>query len=287
MIEGRASLTAQVVALSRAILSAEASGRLVDDPYAQAMLPAPLRLIPRGAESAAAGPLLLGLDLAFAGFFGQIASRTLFFDEKLREAVAGGVGQVVILGAGFDTRAIRLAAPGVAFFEVDHPATQATKRSRLAARGIAPGGAFVAVDFTRDDPAAALAAAGHDAARPTFFLWEGVIMYLDEAKVRGALRAIKSRAAPGSALALDAITRVPIDNIGQALFRTIGRAFELLGEPLRLWIEPEALTALLGEEGFLVEELLGADALYARYLAGWARRRPNPIAYVAKARVGG
>jgi O-methyltransferase involved in polyketide biosynthesis len=160
-----------------------------------------------------------------------IWARTRFFDDQVMAAVGAGIPQVVICGAGYDDRALRFRSPGVRFIELDHPATQADKSRRLSALGSlsAPGapGALGApgapgadgalgigppsvvlapADFRHDDPAAVLAAGGHDTARPTLFLCEGLLIYLDESVVQRLLAALRSRAAQGSSLAASLAT---------------------------------------------------------------------------------
>jgi len=128
-----------------------------------------------------------------------ILLRVAFIDQVLERERRD---QVVILGAGLDTRAWRL--PGLrdaSLFEVDHPATQAYKRARVPRLG--PPHAqprYVAVDFRRDDLAGALREAGHDPSLPTAWVWEGVIMYLDDAALRSTLAAIRAASGPGSVL---------------------------------------------------------------------------------------
>jgi methyltransferase (TIGR00027 family) len=108
--------------------------------------------------------------------------RTAFFDRQTLDAIGRGVRQVVIVGAGYDGRALRFATPEVRFFEVDHPATQNDKRARLTALEATLGDTvFVPVDLTVDDVASALHAVGHDAARPSLFLVEGLLGYLPRA----------------------------------------------------------------------------------------------------------
>ncbi len=120
--------------------------------------------------------------------FGYLAARTRFYDEAIRSALGGGVAQVVIVAAGFDSRAWRLAAPGVRFFEIDLPATQALKRERAPG----PGPVYVPVDLERDDLSNALRSAGHRIDHPTVFVAEGVLMYLSEQRVRAVLASCHS-----------------------------------------------------------------------------------------------
>src|SRR4051795_5675419 len=110
----------------------------------------------------------------------HLLARTTFFDQAALDAIARGVDQVVIVGAGYDDRALRFRSPGVRFFELDHPVTQADKRGRLEAIEADTGTiTFVSADFTRDPVAELLAEAGQDASRPTLFICEGLVIYLE------------------------------------------------------------------------------------------------------------
>jgi methyltransferase (TIGR00027 family) len=110
------------------------------------------------------------------------AARSRIAEDALAKAVERGVRQIVILGAGLDTFALRNphGARQIRIFEVDHPATQAGKRQRLAEAQIAlpPGLIFVPADFERDDLGEKLAAAGFQQNSPAFFTWLGVVPYL-------------------------------------------------------------------------------------------------------------
>ncbi len=140
--------------------------------------------------------------------FGWIETRTQFFDAVVVDALRDGIRQIVILGAGYDGRALRYRTPGVTFLEVDHPATQGDKRARLdAVHASTEGITFVPADFTEPGLADALAAAGHDAGAPTQYVCEGVLRYLPEAWFRELLRVAAVRAAPGSRLAVSVSTR--------------------------------------------------------------------------------
>jgi len=138
--------------------------------------------------------------------------RTDFFDRMLADAVNPGqdhpVGQVVILGAGFDTRAYgSLKDSGVRLFEVDMPATQQVKREALAKAGLASDHVtFVETDFNQKSWLEALEEQGFDPSLPTFILWEGVTMYLNDEAVRATLNKV-ARLAPGSRIAFDFFSR--------------------------------------------------------------------------------
>ncbi|WP_280310081.1 class I SAM-dependent methyltransferase [Nocardia abscessus] len=123
-----------------------------------------------------------------------IAARSRFADDTVAAAIARGIDQVVILGAGLDTTACRHVGAGVRFFEVDHPNTQTWKRRRLSEAGITvPASlAFVPIDFENLSLAAGLAGAGLDRSRGAVYIWLGVAVYLTRSSVDGTLRYIAS-----------------------------------------------------------------------------------------------
>ncbi|MGH3230923.1 MAG: SAM-dependent methyltransferase [Streptosporangiaceae bacterium] len=181
-------------------------------------------------------------------------ARTRFFDEQVLAAVRAGVPQVVICGAGYDDRALRFRAPGVRFFELDHPATQADKARRLRAMGAdLQSVVLAAADFRDDDAAAVLAAAGHDASWPTLFLCEGLLIYLDPVVIRRLLGGLRSRASPGSSLAASLSTHPSgLNSARVAEELNTGRRHGTT-EPW-LTVRPAAAwRLLLGETGWLVD----------------------------------
>ena len=195
----------------------------------------------------------------------MIALRTSAIDAAVRDAIAAGATQLVILGAGYDGRAWRLPElTGVKVFEVDHPATQGDKRTRVAqlppARGIVT---FVPVDFERDSLGVALARAGHDPSSPTCWIWEGVVMYLTHDAMHATLAAVAERSAPGSTLIINYHT----EHRGW-ISRTI---FRLIGEPqISAWT-PEEMAADLHSVGFEVREDSGMTDWNARFAQRSAR----------------
>jgi len=146
-------------------------------------------------------------DVEVAGMQNLMLVRTRFIDEHARTALQNGAKQLVILGAGFDTRPYRFAelVKDKKVFEVDYASTQEIKKRRLAAASIPipPNVNFVQIDFKKQSLRDVLSAAGYDASQKAFFIWEGVSMYLAEQAVRETLRAISSYAASGSGLVMD------------------------------------------------------------------------------------
>jgi methyltransferase (TIGR00027 family) len=158
-------------------------------------------------------------------------ARTTYFDLALDRHL-GEIDQLVILGAGFDTRAYRLPADTtVRCFEVDTPRTQPFKRAILARAGVdARRVTFVAADFAREDWFQNLIAAGFDPGKATFFLWEGVTMYLDRKSVESTLRKIAGMG-PGSVVAFDYFSTAHLES--ESPYMTYSRAMlRFIGEPL-------------------------------------------------------
>jgi methyltransferase (TIGR00027 family) len=179
--------------------------------------------------------------------------RTRFFDRETLAAIRSGTGQIVIVAAGYDGRALRFASPNVRWFEVDHPSTQADKRARLAADGIPTSAiTFVAADLTRDDFVSEMRRAGHDPGRPSLFIVEGLLGYLSREHTSVLLAELRRLAAPGSRLAV----AFPILARNQTLSEKIslrlrGLIVSLVGEP---WLvrfgadEPDTILSDCGWE---------------------------------------
>jgi len=165
----------------------------------------------------------------------QASARQTFYDSVVERSLAD-VAQLVILGAGFDTRAFRLPKETrVRAFEVDTPKTLGLKQEVLKKAGVDPAGVtFVAADFEKEDWLSRLVEAGFDA-KPTLFLWEGVTPYLDRAAVEDTLRKIAGTA-QGSILAFDYFTTEVLESRSLSL-RTVRASLRAGGEPLKFGID--------------------------------------------------
>jgi methyltransferase (TIGR00027 family) len=246
MKPGRASRTAELVCLGRAIAHCTSPIAEFSDPTAYELLPAWAR---SRVERLRAGTPPSGLrERIWRGYMNRqstvMIARTVEIDRVIRDAAAP---QLVVLGAGLDGRAWRMdALHDAVVFEVDHPDTQRAKRERagvltLRAREVR----FVPVDFTRDSLDVGLDAAGHDVPSITTWVWEGVVMYLTRAEIEASLRVIARRSAHGS--------RVVIVYHRMALQRfAIALAVRWLGEPFRSHFTVDAMRALLATHGFAV-----------------------------------
>ncbi len=138
------------------------------------------------------------------GMSSAIYNRTLYFDKIINQA-KGAVEQFVVMGAGFDTRCYGdLKNSDLGLFELDQAKMQQTKREYLKRVGIDTSHVtFVTVDFTTEHWYEKLEAAGYDPNKKSFFLWEGVTLYLSEIDVRNILRELEEHAVPGSIIAAD------------------------------------------------------------------------------------
>jgi methyltransferase (TIGR00027 family) len=181
---------------------------------------------------------------------------------------------VVILGAGYDTRAARMPKSGVRYFEVDHPDTQAAKRARLAALPGYPidAATYAPCDFEREDPVDRLRAAGLSARVPTLVLWEGVVPYLTEAAVRAAATTLARGLDPRSLLAFDFVGK----NLaaGQKLSAQDHGMRDFIGdlaEPVRFGADH--ITPLLAACGYRWVRTVSFDDLALQLLGDYQRDR--------------
>jgi methyltransferase (TIGR00027 family) len=193
----------------------------------------------------------------------MMAVRTVAIDDALRTAASP---QIVILGAGLDGRAWRMSELADAIvFEVDHPDSQRKKRERAAplkqaARDIR----FVPVDFGRDRLEQALESAGHDPARQTTWIWEGVVMYLERADIEATLRVVEARSVPGSRL-------VVMYTSPSIIRRVSGFFLGRLGESVRSPLTADEMRRLLAGFNFTVLKDDDLPRIASRLLTGFGK----------------
>jgi methyltransferase (TIGR00027 family) len=228
-----------------------------------------------------------GTHPVLVGARAQVLCRSRFTEDRLAEAVAGGTGQYVMLGAGLDTFAHRSPlAHRVRVFEVDHPSSQADKRVRLAAAGLSGPVSYVDADFDTDDLLSGLAAAGFDPRRPALVSWLGVSMYLEADAIRRTA-AVVGRFAPGTELILDYMLPPSLrDEAGQSYVDQVAPVSEQRGEPWRSFFAPEEMGELLRRAGFAATDHIGQRETVPP--AAWDRTdslHPARLATIAHARV--
>lgn len=292
MQPSRTSRTAEIMALFRALETARPPrARLFADPLAAGFLSPGLRLLARAAALPGLRALLRRyLDRRFPGALGSGVARTRLIDDWAGVHVVAGVRQIVLLGAGFDARAWRLAAfAGLPVFEVDHPATAAEKRRRLAGAGADMRRIVsVTLDFDREQLPEALARAGFDPKRPTLVIWEGVTNYLTADAVAAVIR-WAGELAVGSALIFTYIDEAVLSDPGRFFgARRVLREVAATGEPWTFGFDPARLPRYLAERGLLLLEDLGADQYRACcFGAAAAAMRGYQFYRAANARVSG
>jgi methyltransferase (TIGR00027 family) len=256
------SATALMVAAYRARATAREDG-ICSDPWAEALA---------GAEG---HELAARYDEAFPHMELWIALRTAFFDARVQSlAGPGGIDQVVLLGAGFDTRAARLGRDGLRFFEVDRGPSQLAKLAALQRISGYPtaSATYVTCDFEREDFLDRLVGAGLKAERPTLFLWEGVTAYLTEAAVRATLRRVAHGTAPESVLVFEHLRRKIVSGDVQSEKDRESRAFvSNLGEPLRFGVDYPL--PLLYDEGFRRVRVLTFDEVCLDFTGSYKKER--------------
>lgn len=275
MLKNRPSVTASLVALARGVASRTSSIKDPPlDPFARDLLPLPFALLYRLIEaSAEASPrIATAWNPVLLGLIDHMALRTAIIDDALREAITLGAEQLVIMGAGLDARAYRMPElRGLSTFEVDHPATQAYKVERLRQqRQQTENVKFVAVDFENGSIGESLAAAGHDPTRRTFWIWEGVTMYLHPEATRATLAALSARSSKRSRIA---ITYLTPDRTTIPLLTSVAGVFlRALGEPLRGRLSTSEMRDALGEVGFEVV----SDTSEIDWVTRYGHRRAGP-----------
>ncbi len=255
-----ASRTALLVAAYRARHSAR-EGAVATDPWAARLA---------GDDGAA---LADAQDALYPHLELWVGVRTAYLDAHVATWTSAphDFRQIVILGAGLDMRAFRLAKPGVRFFEVDHPASQADKLARLDAIGAHPNdkASYVACDFETQSFADQLGAAGFDRNAPALVVWEGVTPYLREPAIRATLRAIATRCHPRSIVVFDHLLKRVVQRTEK---KDDTQAFvDALGEVV-VWGTNDPVPMLF-EEGFRHARSLAFDEACLTLTGTYVRER--------------
>lgn len=239
----------------------EPERRLVQDDLAYAFLPRGLRALVRTTRLPVVRRLMIGAtERSGPGLWANLACRKRFIDKKLDESLAD-IDAVIVLGAGLDTRAYRLARrTDIPVFEVDLPVNIERKAATVErVLGGAPRSVhLVPVDFERDDLAAELAKHGYRSDFRTFFVWEGVTQYLTEDAVRATFSYLRSAAA-GSRLVFTYVQRDFID--GKNLYGSKS-AYRRFREKQQIWkfgLHPDEVAGFIAEYGWRVGEQAGPE----------------------------
>ncbi len=189
--------------------------------------------------------------------------RTRYYDDHLDERLGNGCRQVVILGAGLDTRGVRKQAPGVTYFEIDDPDIISFKRERLAETGIEAPIVFIPGNYVTDGLLDLLDANGFDFDLPTYVIWEGNTMYLNRPAVLEVLTDLRSSVGE-LAISFDYLTEAVIDYAtGDEQTSAFVRRFAEMGAPWSFGIDD--LEALAGDTGLIVVDKIKTAALYRTF----------------------
>ncbi len=258
MLEQEPSRTALSAAAHRAAHQVLEDGDIFCDPLAVPILGVDAEVIRNHAEIQARRGMR---------FF--VVSRAAIAESVIKTGVeARGVGQLVVLGAGLDTFAYRNPFGGrLSVFEVDHPATQAWKRRRLAEAGIASGDlvTYAPVDFERETLSDRLADAGLDPAIRTIFTWLGVVPYLSKATVSATLSQIAAHSGGGEVVFDYGEPPERGDPDQRARREALAARVAAAGEPFLSHFGPEEIADVLQARGFARIEDLGVPALLMRF----------------------
>ena len=279
MKENQVSLTAIMTAYLRAYHAMHDTRKIFDDVLAYCLIPEERRALIEQGFSRALQMRVPESDLACsdreanalpsllqAMGLPHVLSRSRYTEDNLDQAVKEGVEQYVILGAGLDTFAFRRPdlLSRLQVFEVDHPATQAFKRNRLAELGweIPANLHFVPVDFTKESLADALAGTSYDSRRKSFFSWLGVTMYLTRNEVFATLRSIPHIAPVGSAVIFDYF--VP-EKAAAPHMKELREDLRKIGEPIKTTFDPSTLAVELERVGLRLHENVSPSDIQERY----------------------
>jgi len=276
--------TAQGVAKQRLIETlAKPEKRVINDPYAERFV------MGAGLIKLMGHKLSVWVTQKFApGFHEHLISRTRFIDDLIEKSAAGGSGQYVILGAGYDTRAHRLELPSsLKIFEVDQPEVQARKRSKLPKElPNSENVTYVSVDFNHQSLTEQLMVAGFDQSKPTIFTLEGVSQYVTKEAVTSTINGLAALSQKTSATFFMSYVDELLDTEPAACFgqdypqahkraEIVKRLSAKVGEPWISFYTAEEIEDLLSQNGFTLKENKTLADLNSVYFAPVGRALPE------------
>jgi methyltransferase (TIGR00027 family) len=286
MEEGRPSFTAEIGAVIRAIETEKPEGeRLCYDPLARGFVGKTNRII--GITPVLRKLALWYLEQKHPFVLDCIPARTRYIDEYVNECIDDGIEQLIILGAGYDSRAYRIEKlkGKVTVFEVDHPATQNRKIEQVKKMlGSLPSDVvYVPIDFNKEELSQKMLQSGYDANKKSLFIWEGVTPHLTAEAVDGTLHFVATNSAPGSSIIFNYILKSVVDGTcqveGAAVIREafsrggITDFSSSQGDRLRFGIEEGTIEAFLSERGFGRIKDISGDYYEDMYFIGPNRSR--------------
>jgi methyltransferase (TIGR00027 family) len=295
-----ASRTALATSLMRAAHTRHDPNPLIEDPWGDCLVPESVREMLRlAALSRLAGDALqkaldspesvLDRSLLQSRSYPNVVTRSRYAEDALKTAVQAGVQQYVLIGAGFDSFALRRPsfAAALQIFEIDFPATQSLKIERIAACGVSlPDSVhFMAADLSQVSVSAALAGSSFDPAKLTFFSWLGVTMYLTREANIATLTSLASCSPAGSEVVFTYLDERLFQAQSES-FRELQARVACIGEPFLSGFDPDSLAASLVGCGLtLIEDLDGADIAHRYDKDGSHHLGQSAFSHIALARV--
>ena len=256
--------------MSRALHSRFAKNPILDDFWAIELLTPRNRARIEAATGAQDVEVTPGFDASPIFALGVASLR--YAEDEVERCVRKGIDQYLILGAGFDTFALRRVdlSGRLRVYEIDHPDVQALKRERVAAAGREPASlpTFVPVDFEATSFAAEIAKSGFDGGRPAVLSWLNTIPYLTQEATVTTMKEIHAVLAAGSRVVVNYGAEVPLTPDQIAFLSRLQEVVSSAGEPVRSQWKPEDFAAMLSEIGFEVLEHASEVDLTARYFEG-------------------
>ena len=286
MEEGKPSFKAEVDAIIRTIETEKpVSERLCYDPFAKGFIGTTNRVI--GKIPPLRKLALWFLEQKHPFILACIPARTRYIDEYVNECIDAGLGQLIILGAGYDSRAYRIEGlkGKVTVFEVDHPSTQ-KRKIELVKKMMDPlpsNVVYVPIDFNKEKLPQRMFQSGYNKDKMSLFIWEGVTPLLTAEAVDETLQFVAKNSGPGSSIIFNYILKSVVDGTCQLeKAREIRRAFSRggifdfrsnRGDRLMFGIEEGAIEAFLSERGFGQIKDISGDYYEAVYFKGANRHR--------------
>jgi methyltransferase (TIGR00027 family) len=277
--EFTASRTALATSLMRAAHTRLDPDPLIDDPWGDRLVPESVRemirnaalgrMDPRARLKAMAAPEgIVDASLRRSPAYANVIIRTRYTEDALQAAVGAGVGQYVLVGAGFDSFILRRPAfaADLQIFEIDHPATQGLKIQRIRELGLSVPDSvhFIASDLSQESVATALSRSSFRKDLAAFFSWLGVSMYLTPTANIATLNSIAHCALPGSELVLTYIDERLLGSQSEN-FLALQERLASLGEPFLSGFDPKTFGQTLENCGLELREDLTGEEIARRY----------------------
>ena len=279
MKKEKSSKTANQMALSRAIESLKSEyERICFDPYAKDFISTKYSILIR--SNIMRLFIVWIMERLFGGHNYYVVARTRYMDDYLSECLKDGIEQLVIMGAGFDSRPYRFDdLKKIKVFEIDHPATQLRKKEKVKDifGGLPAHISYVDVDFGNENMDAKLSLSGYDKNLKTSFIWEGTTPYITLEAIDETLAFVSSNSGQGSSIVFDYILKSVVDGTCK-LEGAMNECMKMsrTSEPFTSGLEEDKIDSFLQKRGFQNIKDVGSDYLKSMYFKKYPERRIKP-----------